>query len=82
MVLYLPHEARPHRHPGPQRGAAGHAQPAQEGQAGAAERGPGLPGGGQSDAKYYVKEGSNLFFEMKKDGKAIDPMVYLPAISE
>ena len=32
--------------------------------------------------KYYVKEGSNLFFEMKKDGKAIDPMVYLPAISE
>ena len=24
--------------------------------------------------KYYVKEGSNLFFEMKKDGKAIDPM--------
>lgn len=32
--------------------------------------------------KYYVKEGSNLFFEMKKDGTAIDPMVYLPAISE
>ena len=32
--------------------------------------------------KYYVKEGSNLFFEMKKDGKSIDPMVYLPAISE
>jgi len=32
--------------------------------------------------KYYVKEGSNLFFEMKKDGKAIDPMAYLPAISE
>lgn len=32
--------------------------------------------------KYYVKEGSNLFFEMKKDGKAIDPMVYLPAILE
>ncbi len=35
-----------------------------------------------SPTKYYVKEGSNLFFEMKKDGKAIDPMVYLPAISE
>ena len=46
----LPHEARPHRHPGPQRGAAGPAQPAKEGQAGVAERGPGLPGGGQSDA--------------------------------
>ena len=36
----------------------------------------------QHRRKYYVKEGSNLFFEMKKDGKAIDPMVYLPAISE
>ncbi len=35
-----------------------------------------------SPTKYYVKEGSNLFFEMKKDGKAIDPMVYLPAVSE
>ena len=32
--------------------------------------------------KYYVKEGSSLFFEMKKNGKAIDPMVYLPAVSE
>ena len=35
-----------------------------------------------SPTKYYLKEGSNLFFEMKKDGKAIDPMAYLPAVSE
>lgn len=35
-----------------------------------------------SPTKYYVREGSNLFFEMKKDGKSIDPMVYLPAVTE
>lgn len=28
--------------------------------------------------KYYSKEGSNLYFAMKKDGKPIDPIVYLP----
>ena len=28
--------------------------------------------------KYYSKEGSNLYFAMKKDGKQIDPIVYLP----
>ena len=27
--------------------------------------------------KYYCKEGSNLFFEMKKDGEPIDPFLYL-----
>lgn len=28
--------------------------------------------------KYYCKEGSNLYFAMKKDGEPIDPIVYLP----
>lgn len=28
--------------------------------------------------KYYSKEGSNLYFAMKKDGKPIDPITYLP----
>lgn len=28
--------------------------------------------------KYYSKEGSNLYFAMKKDGEPIDPIVYLP----
>ena len=28
--------------------------------------------------KYYSKEGSNLYFAMKKDGKPIDPIAYLP----
>lgn len=28
--------------------------------------------------KYYSKEGSNLYFAMKKDGDPIDPIVYLP----
>ena len=27
--------------------------------------------------KYYCKEGSNLFFEMKKDGEPVDPFLYL-----
>lgn len=28
--------------------------------------------------KYYSKEGSNLYFAMKKDGNPIDPIIYLP----
>ena len=28
--------------------------------------------------KYYSKEGSNLYFAMKKDGEPIDPIEYLP----
>ena len=28
--------------------------------------------------KYYSMEGSNLYFEMKKDGEPIDPIEYLP----
>ena len=28
--------------------------------------------------KYYSKEGSNLYFAMKKNGEAIDPILYLP----
>lgn len=28
--------------------------------------------------KYYCEEGSNLYFAMKKDGKPIDPIAYLP----
>lgn len=28
--------------------------------------------------KYYSVEGSNLYFAMKKDGQAIDPVIYLP----
>ena len=28
--------------------------------------------------KYYSEEGSNLYFAMKKDGKPIDPITYLP----
>ena len=27
--------------------------------------------------RYYVKEGSNLFFEMTKDGEPVDPVLYL-----
>ncbi len=27
--------------------------------------------------KYYVEEGSNLYFRMEKDGKAVDPYLYL-----
>ncbi|MBS5080381.1 MAG: M23 family metallopeptidase [Clostridiales bacterium] len=27
--------------------------------------------------KYYCEEGSNLFFEMKKDGTPVDPFLYL-----
>ena len=28
--------------------------------------------------KYYKEEGTNLYFEMKKDGEPIDPIAYLP----
>ena len=28
--------------------------------------------------KYYSKEGNNLYFAMKKDGKPVDPIAYLP----
>ena len=31
-----------------------------------------------SPTKYYSEEGSNLYFAMKKDGKPIDPITYLP----
>ena len=31
----------------------------------------------QEPTKYYVKEGANLYFAMKKDGKYVDPMLYL-----
>lgn len=31
-----------------------------------------------SPTKYYSVEGSNLYFAMKKDGEAIDPIAYLP----
>lgn len=27
--------------------------------------------------KYYCEEGSNLYFQMKKDGQTVDPMLYL-----
>lgn len=27
--------------------------------------------------RYYIKEGSNLFFEMTKDGEPVDPILYL-----
>lgn len=32
--------------------------------------------------KYYVKEGANLYFAMKKDGKAVDPMIYIETVTE
>ena len=28
--------------------------------------------------KYYSKEGSNLYFAMKKNGEPVDPIAYLP----
>lgn len=31
-----------------------------------------------SPTKYYSKEGSNLYFAMKKNGESIDPIAYLP----
>jgi murein DD-endopeptidase MepM/ murein hydrolase activator NlpD len=27
--------------------------------------------------RYYIKEGSNLYFEMTKDGEPVDPVLYL-----
>lgn len=32
--------------------------------------------------KYYVKEGPNLYFAMKKDGKYLDPTVYMENVTE
>ncbi len=32
--------------------------------------------------KYYVEEGSNLYFAMTKDGEPVDPSLYLPPVSE
>lgn len=32
--------------------------------------------------KYYVKEGANLYFAMTKDGKPIDPMIYIETVTE
>ena len=32
----------------------------------------------EGTVKYYSKEGNNLYFAMKKDGKPIDPIAYLP----
>lgn len=31
--------------------------------------------------KYYVTEGSNVYFRMEKDGKAVDPKAYLPEMT-
>ena len=35
-----------------------------------------------SPTKYYVDEGSNLYFAMTKDGDPIDPSLYLPPAAE
>ena len=32
--------------------------------------------------KYYVEEGSSLYFAMTKDGQPIDPTLYLPPMAE
>lgn len=32
--------------------------------------------------KYYSQEGTNLYFQMKKDGESIDPMLYLNGAEE
>jgi len=32
--------------------------------------------------KYFTKEGSNLYFALKKDGSPIDPSLYLPPEAE
>lgn len=36
----------------------------------------------QEPTKYYVTEGENLYFAMTKDGKAVDPMIYLETVTE
>ena len=30
---------------------------------------------------YYTTEGSNVYFQLKKDGKAVDPKEYLPQMA-
>lgn len=32
--------------------------------------------------KYYVTEGTNLYFAMTKDGAAVDPMIYIETVTE
>ena len=32
--------------------------------------------------KYYVKEGANLYFAMRKEGEIIDPMIYIETVTE
>lgn len=36
----------------------------------------------ENPTKYFVKEGSNLYFAVKKDGEYIDPMIYLETVTE
>lgn len=36
----------------------------------------------EEPTKYYVKEGANLYFSMKKDGTYVDPMIYLETVVE
>ena len=31
--------------------------------------------------RYYTTEGSNVYFQLKKDGKAVDPKEYLPQMA-
>ena len=36
----------------------------------------------EKPTKYFVKEGANLYFSMKKDGTYVDPMIYLETVAE
>ena len=36
----------------------------------------------ETPTKYFVKEGANLYFSMKKDGVYVDPMMYLETVVE
>lgn len=36
----------------------------------------------EEPTKYFVKEGANLYFSMKKDGMYVDPMMYLEMVIE
>jgi len=36
----------------------------------------------EEPTKYFVKEGANLYFSMKKDGTYVDPMIYLETVVE
>lgn len=36
----------------------------------------------EKPTKYFVKEGANLYFSMKKDGAYVDPMIYLETVAE